>query len=310
MQAPALHLTMMLQSLIVSLSVSALLYSLQLLYQCESLMSCASLLHLPYAKPFCWWCAALGEIDPAAHNFKVLLRHVISRVMDAIPSDLIDKELGIQPASATAAAVEEIAPDAQQAQQPQQAQQAQQADQTELVDGADKEGSSSQAQQAKQGQQAKQAAQNGDAEEDEEGQERLPLFTHKVMALVQHLLKYKVRSSFLPSTAYSAICCLFCHLLPILPSAAYSAICCLYCYLHTTIRICRQGCSSSAILHICKQRLPMAFHPGLCMLILSHELTILQNCGCALHVSSWHTQVLLQITIYASILMCTDRLCA
>ena len=148
------------------------------------------------------WHAALGEIDPAAHNFKVLLRHVISRVMDAIPSDLLDKELGIQPTPATGAVVEEIAPDAQQAQQ---------VEQTELLDEADKERSSAQAQQAKQGQHAKQAAQDGDIEEEEEGHERLPLFTHKVMALVQHLLKYKVMKPVFFSLS-----------LPVLPFGLYS----------------------------------------------------------------------------------------
>lgn len=93
--------------------------------------------------------AALNEIDPAAHNFKVLLRHVVSRVMDAIPSKLLDTELGIAPA----AEVEEAPSDAQQ---------------------------------------AKQAGMDGDPEEVEEDRQRLPLFSHKVMTFVQHLLKYKV----------------------------------------------------------------------------------------------------------------------
>ncbi|KAL0030548.1 hypothetical protein WJX79_003716 [Trebouxia sp. C0005] len=42
---------------------------------------------------------ALSQIDPAAHNFKVLLRHVVSRVMDAIHSRLLDQELGIKSAT-------------------------------------------------------------------------------------------------------------------------------------------------------------------------------------------------------------------
>ena len=116
--------------------------------------------------------AALGEIDPAAHNFKVLLRHVISRVMDAIPSKLLDKELGLPPA----AEVEELSSEAEQAQH---------GGQAHSKDAAEKD---SQAQQAKQA-----TALDGDPEEEEEGRERLPLFSHKVMTFVQHLLKYKVR---------------------------------------------------------------------------------------------------------------------
>lgn len=112
--------------------------------------------------------AALGEIDPAAHNFKVLLRHVISRVMDAIPSKLLDKELGLP----STAEVEE---------HPSEAQQAKHGDQAHSKDDAEK------AQQAKQA-----TALDGDPEEEEEGRERLPLFSHKVMTFVQHLLKYKV----------------------------------------------------------------------------------------------------------------------
>ncbi|KAL3131572.1 hypothetical protein ABBQ38_007873 [Trebouxia sp. C0009 RCD-2024] len=113
---------------------------------------------------------ALGEIDPAAHNFKVLLRHVISRVIDAIPSKLLDRELGLPPA----AEVEEL---------PSEAQQAKHGDQAHSKNKAEKE---SQAQQAKQA-----TALDGDPEEEEEGRDRLPLFSHKVMTFVQHLLKYK-----------------------------------------------------------------------------------------------------------------------
>lgn len=118
--------------------------------------------------------AALGEIDPAAHNFKVLLRHVISRVIDAIPSKLLDRELGLPPA----AEVEEL---------PSEAQQAKHGDQAHSKNKAEKE---SQAQQAKQA-----TALDGDPEEEEEGRDRLPLFSHKVMTFVQHLLKYKVRTT-------------------------------------------------------------------------------------------------------------------
>lgn len=75
--------------------------------------------------------------------------------MDAIPSKLLDRELGVAPA----AEVEEVPSDAQQAGQAQQAQQ---------------------------------AGMDGDPEEEEEDRQRLPLFSHKVMTFVQHLLKYKV----------------------------------------------------------------------------------------------------------------------
>ena len=110
--------------------------------------------------------AALNEIDPAAHNFKVLLRHVISRVMDAIPSKLLNQELGVAPT----AEVEELPSDAQQAKQDQ------------VENGSE----------PSEAQQAKQAAMDGDPEGEEEGRERLPLFSHKVMTFVQHLLNYKV----------------------------------------------------------------------------------------------------------------------
>ena len=127
--------------------------------------------------------AALSQIDPAAHNFKVLLRHVVSRVMDAIPSKLLDQELGIKSAPGQN---EEVGPEAQpaevmQGEQAQQAERAQQdAEHTETQHAADP-------------QHAKHDGGNdGDFAEEEEGRVRLPLFTHKVMTLVQDLLQYKV----------------------------------------------------------------------------------------------------------------------
>ena len=43
-----------------------------------------------------------------------------------------------------------------------------------------------------QAQRTQQAAHDGDFEPEEEGRVRLPLFTHKVMVMVQDLLQYKV----------------------------------------------------------------------------------------------------------------------
>ena len=109
--------------------------------------------------------AAFSQIDPAAHNFKVLLRHVVSRVMDAIPSKLLDQELGIKSAPDQN---EEVGPEPQSA---------------EAVQGE-------QAQQAEHAQHD--AGNDGDFEEEEQGRVRLPLFTNKVMTAVQDLLQYKV----------------------------------------------------------------------------------------------------------------------
>lgn len=92
--------------------------------------------------------------------------------MDAIPSKLLDKELGLPPT----ALVEEL---------PSEAQQAKHGEQAHSTNQAEKKSEAQQAQQA--------TALDGDPEGEEEGRERLPLFSHKVMTLVQHLLKYKVR---------------------------------------------------------------------------------------------------------------------
>ena len=118
--------------------------------------------------------------------------------MNAIPSSLVDKELGIQPSQE----VEQTAADAQLAQQDSQTQHTEQADHDvesspiveadhrKAPDQADGNEDISEAQSA---QQAKQAGLDGEPKGEEEGRERLPLFTHKVMALMQHMLKYKVR---------------------------------------------------------------------------------------------------------------------
>ncbi|KAL0046074.1 hypothetical protein WJX82_001682 [Trebouxia sp. C0006] len=100
---------------------------------------------------------ALSQIDPAAHNFKVLLRHVVSRVMDAIPSKLLDQELGIKSAPDQN---EEVGPEPQSA---------------EAV------------------------------QEEEQGRVRLPLFTNKVMTLVQDLLQYKDDVTASKLAAYSTM---------------------------------------------------------------------------------------------------------
>ena len=139
--------------------------------------------------------AALNEIDPASHNFKLLLRNVVSRVMDAIPSKLLNKELGVAPT----AEVEEIPSDANQTRP---------GDQPESGDQVEKGSGSSDAQQAGQAQQAKQAGKDGDPEGEEEGRERLPLFSHKVMTFVQHLLNYKVgahSNAVLPGTGSAVL---------------------------------------------------------------------------------------------------------
>ena len=134
--------------------------------------------------------AALSQIDPAAHNFKVLLRHVVSRVMDAIPSKLLDQELGIKSAPGQN---EEVGPQPQtaEAMQGEQAQQAERAQQ----DAFQQDAEHTEAQQAADPQHAKHDGGNdGDFAEEEEGRVRLPLFTNKVVTLVQDLLQYKVRT--------------------------------------------------------------------------------------------------------------------
>lgn len=138
----------------------------------------------------------MNEIDPAAHNFKVLLRHVVSRVMDAIPSKLLNKELGVAPT----AEVEE---------DPSEAHQGKPGDQAQSADQAEKGSGLSNSQQAGQ---AKQAGMDGDPEGEEEDRERLPLFSHKVMSFVQHLLNYKVgaHSNAVSHVTLSAVLVLMC----------------------------------------------------------------------------------------------------
>ena len=116
--------------------------------------------------------------------------------MDAIPSKLLNRELGVAPT----AEVEEIPSDAKPGDQP--------GDQVEKGSGP------SDAQQAGQAQQAKQAGMDGDPEAEEEGRERLPLFSHKVMTFVQHLLNYKVAAhshAIIPATLSAVLIfmCLF-----------------------------------------------------------------------------------------------------
>ena len=92
---------------------------------------------------------------------------MVSRVMDSIPGKLLDKELGMQPSP-----VQEVPVEAGQAKQ---------------------DGQPTADQQPKQDAQREPLAGNdGDFEEEEEGRLRLPLFTNKVMVLVQDLLQYKV----------------------------------------------------------------------------------------------------------------------
>ncbi len=168
-------------------------------------MSCNSLYSLGHA--------ALSQIDPAAHNFKVLLRHVVSRVMDAIPSKLLDQELGIKSAPGQN---EEVGPESQ----PAEAMQGDQAQQAEHAQDAE----STERQQAADPQHAKHDGGNdGDFEEEEEGRVRLPLFTNKVMTLVQDLLQYKVQICLqvqltLKSSTASAT-------LSVLPKRCWSADC-------------------------------------------------------------------------------------
>lgn len=132
--------------------------------------------------------AALNQIDPAAHNFKVLLRHVVSRVMDAIPSKLLDQELGIKSAPGQN---EEVGPESQ----PAEVMQGDQAQQAEPAEHAQQDAEPKEPQQAADPQHAKHDGGNdGDYEAEEEGRVRLPLFTNKVMTLVQDLLQYKVRT--------------------------------------------------------------------------------------------------------------------
>ncbi len=127
--------------------------------------------------------AALSQIDPAAHNFKILLRHVVSRVMDAIPSKLLDQELGIKSVTSQN---EEVGPESQPTE-------ATQGDQAQQAEHAQQDAESKKDQQAADSQHAKHDGGNdGDFEEEEEGRVRLPLFTNKVMILVQDLLQYKV----------------------------------------------------------------------------------------------------------------------
>ena len=129
--------------------------------------------------------AALSQIDPAAHNFKVLLRHVVSRVMDAIPSRLLDQELGIKSATSQN---KEVGPESKPAE-------AMQGEQAQQAEHAQQDAESTETQQAADSQHAKHDGGNdGDFEEEEEGRVRLPLFTNKVMILVQDLLQYKVHS--------------------------------------------------------------------------------------------------------------------
>ena len=129
--------------------------------------------------------AALSQIDPAAHNFKVLLRHVVSRVMDAIPSKLLDQELGIKSAPGQN---EEVGPEPQPAE-------AMQGEQAQQAERAQQDAEHTATQQAADPQHAKHDGGNdGDFAEEEEGRVRLPLFTNKVMTLVQDLLQYKVRT--------------------------------------------------------------------------------------------------------------------
>ncbi len=130
--------------------------------------------------------AALSQTDPAAHNFKVLLRHVVSRVMDAIPSKLLDQELGIKSAPDQS---KEVGPESQ----PAEAMQGEQVQQAEPAEHAQQDAEPTETQQAADPQHAKHDGGNdGDFEEEEEGRVRLPLFTNKVMTLVQDLLQYKV----------------------------------------------------------------------------------------------------------------------
>ena len=119
--------------------------------------------------------------------------------MDAIPSKLLNKELGVAPT----AEVVEIPSDAQQAKA---------GDQSQSGDQVEKGAGPSDAQQAGQAQQAKQAGMDGDPEGEEEGRERLPLFSHKVMTFVQHLLKYKVGAP-------------FCAIFPVTVSAVLVFVC-------------------------------------------------------------------------------------
>ena len=118
--------------------------------------------------------------------------------MDAIPSKLLDKELGVKPT----AEVEEIPSDAKPG------------NQAQSEDQAEKGSGPPDAQRPGHAQQAKQAGVDGDPEGEEEGRERLPLFSHKVMTFVQHLLNYKVgphsnASSTVTVTADLSLMCLF-----------------------------------------------------------------------------------------------------
>ena len=88
-----------------------------------------------------------------------MLCRIVGNTMDTLPRKLLDKELGIASSEST--------------QQDAAAKQAQQPMETD---------------------DSQQAATAGDAESDlEDEEDRLPLFSHKVMAFVQHLLQYKVQ---------------------------------------------------------------------------------------------------------------------
>ncbi|KAA6420863.1 MAG: endoribonuclease Dicer protein 1-like [Trebouxia sp. A1-2] len=142
---------------------------------------------------------ALSQIDPAAHNFKVLLRHVVSRVMDAIPSRLLDQELGIKSATGQN---EKVGPESQTAED----MQVEQAQQTQQAEHAQQDAECTKTQQAADPQHAKRDGGNdGDFEEEEEGRIRLPLFTNKVMTLVQDLLQYKDDVTASKLAAYSTM---------------------------------------------------------------------------------------------------------
>lgn len=107
--------------------------------------------------------------------------------MDAIPSKLLDEELGIESAAGKIVEIPagQQPADAGPAEQAQQAQQAQQ--DAQATEGQEAAGSQQAAQQAQHA-----GGNDGDFEEEEEGRVRLPLFTNKVTKLVQDLLQYKV----------------------------------------------------------------------------------------------------------------------
>lgn len=108
--------------------------------------------------------------------------------MDAIPSRLLDQELGIKSATGQN---EKVGPESQTAED----MQVEQAQQTQQAEHAQQDAECTKTQQAADPQHAKRDGGNdGDFEEEEEGRIRLPLFTNKVMTLVQDLLQYKVHT--------------------------------------------------------------------------------------------------------------------